>query len=421
MRPFWSTPAIAIGVELKKRVKRISEARSSAEASSPCVRLSTMVRRRAGAPVAGRRDAVHEAHRQRLAGDRREVEVDDGVARRAGIGLDRADQRHAVAGDDFRQRGGARREAREVDAEPFGKRRVDIGDAALLVGGEEAGRRMVEMVDRLLQVEEEALLLGALARDVGELPGEQRLALAGHAEGARPQPVPARAGLGAGPDRLRQPELAVAGLAVAQPGGQPVDDRRGFRHVRQQAFHGLDVGGVGGAGHVGIGAVGVDDPALRVGDDQALRHRIDERLGQFVVGRARRELHEADRGREQIADADHGEHAEHAEQEGIAKPLAEKRKDDRRAGQHEEEDDQPRDRRRAACPGRRSAPDRNRRGFSLAIRPTASGDADPLLPRPVESYSPWRGKGLAENCAVEKPLRCIAGRPLPDAMKRNLR
>ena len=80
---------------------------------------------------------------------------------------------------------------------------------------------------------------------------------------------------------------------------------------------------------VGIGAVGVDHPALDVGDDQALRHRIDERLGQFVGGRARRDLHEADRRGEQIADADHREHAEHAEQERIAEPFAEYTEDDR--------------------------------------------------------------------------------------------
>ena len=159
---------------------------SSAEASSPRLRLSTMVRLGPGAPSRVARDAVHEAHRQRLAGDGREVEIDDGVARRAGIGPDRADQRHAVAGDDFRKRRVAGREARKVDAQPFGKRRVDIGDAPLLVGGEEPGRRMVEMVDRLLQVEEEALLLGPLARDVGDLPGGQRLPLARHAEGAGP-------------------------------------------------------------------------------------------------------------------------------------------------------------------------------------------------------------------------------------------
>ena len=98
----------------------------------------------------------------------------------------------------------ARRKTRQIDAEPFGERGVDVGDAAVGVGREEAGRRVVEMVDRLLQVEEEAFLLGALARDVGDLPGGQRLPLARHVERAGPQPVPARAGFGAGPDRLGQ-------------------------------------------------------------------------------------------------------------------------------------------------------------------------------------------------------------------------
>ena len=43
----------------------------------------------------------------------------------------------------------AGREARKIDAQPFGEGGVDVGDAAFLVGGEEAGRRVVEMVDRL--------------------------------------------------------------------------------------------------------------------------------------------------------------------------------------------------------------------------------------------------------------------------------
>ena len=241
------------------------------------------------------------------------------------------------------KRGVAGREARKIDAQPFGKRRVDIGDAPLLVGGKEPGRRMVEVIDRLLQVEEEAFLFGTLARDVGDLPCRQRLPLARHAEGSRSEPIPASARLGAKPDRLRQPELAIARLPVAQAGGQPIDDRRRFRHVRQQALHRLDVGCIGGARHVGIGAVCIDHPPLQVGDDEALPHRIDERLGQFVIGRARGKLHEADRRREQVADADHGEHAQHAEQEGVAESLAEDRKNDRRTGQHEEEDHQSRD------------------------------------------------------------------------------
>ena len=118
---------------------------------------------RSDRPLAGRADAVHETHRQRFAGHGGEVEIDHRIAGRPRIGPDRADQRHAVAGDDLGERRVARRKARQVDAEPLGERRVDIGDAAFRVGRKEAGRRMVEMVDRLLQIEEEAFLLGTLA------------------------------------------------------------------------------------------------------------------------------------------------------------------------------------------------------------------------------------------------------------------
>src|SRR5262249_39487416 len=142
------------------------------------------------------------------------VEIDDCVARRARLRPDRVDKRHAVAGNDLGERRIARREAGEVDAEPFGERGIDISDAAFLVGREEAGRCVVEMVDRLLKIEEETLLLGALARDIGKLPRSERLALSRNVEGAGPYPVPARAGLGAWADRLAKPEFAVAGLPV---------------------------------------------------------------------------------------------------------------------------------------------------------------------------------------------------------------
>lgn len=43
----------------------------------------------------------------------------------------------------------------EVDAKPFGERGVEIDDLALAAGGEETGRRMVEIVDGVLQFLEE--------------------------------------------------------------------------------------------------------------------------------------------------------------------------------------------------------------------------------------------------------------------------
>ena len=86
-----------------------------------------------------------------------------------------------------------------------------------------------------------------------------------------------------------------------------------------------------------------DDAPLGVRHHQPLVHRIDEGLRQLVRRGARRYLHEADGGREKIADADHGQHAEHAEQERVAQPLAEDAEDDCRAGEHDDEDDEARD------------------------------------------------------------------------------
>ena len=70
----------------------------------------------------------------------------------------------------------ARLELREIDAQPVGKRRVDVEDLALPAGGEETGRRMIEIVDGVLQFLEEALLIVALGGDVGDLPEIERVA-----------------------------------------------------------------------------------------------------------------------------------------------------------------------------------------------------------------------------------------------------
>ena len=202
---------------------------------------------------------------------------------------------------------------------------------------------MVEVVYRFLQVEEETLLLRPLLRDVGDLPGKHRQPLAWHVEGTGPGTVPARAWLGPGLDRLGEPKFTVAGLAVAQAGRQPVDGHRGLGDIRKQPFDRLEVGRRSSTRHVGIGPVGVDDAALGIGDQETLRHRIDEGFRQLVAGGARSDLNEADRRREQKADADHGEHAQHAEQERIAEAFAEQPEDDRGAGQNDDEDDEPGD------------------------------------------------------------------------------
>ena len=68
----------------------------------------------------------------------------------------------------------ARLELGEVDADPFGERGVQIADAPVGLEREEAGRRVVEIVDGVLQLLKNVLLVLALARDVGDEPADAR-------------------------------------------------------------------------------------------------------------------------------------------------------------------------------------------------------------------------------------------------------
>ena len=103
----------------------------------------------------------------------------------------------------------------EIVIEPVRQRGVEIDDIAVAFDREEAGRRVVEIVDGVLQFLEDVLLPLELARDVGERPHrEALLALAvaerahAHAQpprrlaracGRRPAPPPAAGGLRAPP------------------------------------------------------------------------------------------------------------------------------------------------------------------------------------------------------------------------------
>ena len=69
-------------------------------------------------------------------------------------------------------------EAGEVEIEPAREGGVEIGDLAIGVDRDEAGRRVVEIVDRVLELLEDVLLALALGRDVGDRPERGRAAVA---------------------------------------------------------------------------------------------------------------------------------------------------------------------------------------------------------------------------------------------------
>ena len=110
----------------------------------------------------------------------------------------------------------ARADLRQIVVEPGGEGRVHVDDGALGIDREEAGRRMVEIVDRVLELLEDVLLALALVRDVGDGPERRRAGRSGAASGRtrtryQPKSLPARraAARGGSPRSPARPSRAA--------------------------------------------------------------------------------------------------------------------------------------------------------------------------------------------------------------------
>ena len=147
--------------------------------------------RRARRAVGAERDLVVEPRRNGAAALGLEIDVEQLGLHLAGRRRQRGEQRAALAGDDVAKLQSAGADLGEVLLEPLGQRRVEIGDVAVGIDREEAGRRVVEIVDGVLQFLEDVFLPLELAGDVGDRPHrELRLALA-FAERPHPHAQPA--------------------------------------------------------------------------------------------------------------------------------------------------------------------------------------------------------------------------------------
>ena len=138
-----------------------------------------------------------------------------------------------------------------------------------------------------------------------------------------------------------------------------------------------------GAGQIGVGAVGVDDAAVAVGEEHALRHGVDERAADAIVRAAAGKADETDGAGEQRRHADDGENAEKAENEGLRPARLDEGEADRHADEPEGEDDQAPD---AADPLRPVD-----RRFDSGRRVGAFDHVWPLLPLAVMGIGAPRG------------------------------
>ena len=148
--------------------------------------------RRARRAVGAVSELMEHPHRQRAAGARPQIEIEHlgfDVARRA---AQRRQQRRTVAGDQIGELEPARADLRQILIEPIGERGIEIDDVALVIDREKSGRRMIEIIDRMLQHLKHILLPVTLGGDVGKRPDRQsRIAPVG-AERMDLEPQPPR-------------------------------------------------------------------------------------------------------------------------------------------------------------------------------------------------------------------------------------
>ena len=124
--------------------------------------------------VGAEHDLVEKPHRNGAPAAGLEVDVEKLGFHVAGSARERGEERRALARHDIAKPQAAGADLRQVVVEPFGERSVEIGHVAVCIDREEARRRVVEIVDGVLQLLEDVLLPLELARHVGQRPHRQR-------------------------------------------------------------------------------------------------------------------------------------------------------------------------------------------------------------------------------------------------------
>ncbi len=187
-------------------------------------------------------------------------------------------------GDDVAELQAAGADLGQILLQPFGQRRIEIGDVAGGIDREEAGRRVVEIVDGVLQFLEDVFLPLELAGDVGDRPHRElgfALALAERPH-AHAQPAPGLAAHRIDAHLLLQAAAFARRLEQAE---------HRFRDAGIADEHPLDrphVVGAGGLDQPQIGGVGVDDAPGGVGHQdrvaRAVDQALDQRTGRVAAG-----------------------------------------------------------------------------------------------------------------------------------------
>jgi hypothetical protein len=230
--------------------------------------------RGAGRAVGAERDLVKQPGRHGATGPGLEVDIEDLGLHVARHGRERGQERRALAREHVVELETAGADLREIMVEPIGERGVEIDDAAVGLGRKEARRRVVEIIDRVLQLLKHILVALELARHVGQCPdGHAGFALAfaerAHADA---QPTCRLAGVRADAD------LFLTAAAFARGLQQAIHRFRNAGVADEDALDRTHVLRTGRLDQAEIGAIGVEHASARVRDQDALVGAIDHAL-----------------------------------------------------------------------------------------------------------------------------------------------
>ncbi len=207
------------------------------------------------------------------------------LARPAGHG---GEHRAAVARDDVADLEPAEAELGEVVVEPFRQRRVHVDDRPVGLRRKKTRRRVVEIVDRVLEILEEGLVPVVLARLVRDGPDRGARPL-GALERPDADAIPGHRSV---PGQRRRQAQVFAGRFAGLRGLRQAVDR--FGHVGRAGEQPLDRLQFAPARKRAVGCVGVKESRLLVGDCNTVGARIGDRLGGVGTARARGELQKAE-------------------------------------------------------------------------------------------------------------------------------
>ena len=287
-----------------------------------------------GRAVGAEGNLVEEPRRNGAAAAGLEIDVEDLGLHVARHRRQRGQQRRALAGQDVVEHQAAGTDLREIMVEPVGERGIEIGHAAVGLGRKEPGGRMVEVVDRVLQLLKHVLVPLELPRHVGQRPHRHaRFALAfAERAYADAQPASGLAFVRAGA------HLFLPAPALARGLEQAIDRFRNAGIADEHALDRTHVVEAGGLGEAQIGGIGIEDASARLGHQDAFAGMIDHRLEQRARGLAARRAQNAGRERQQQEHADHGQHGEQREDVGLRPVTPDEQKPARGAHEHERDE-----------------------------------------------------------------------------------